>query len=138
MQHIRKMFAPCRRYSARCGTRSLTSGSQLFNLHSLFIMLNQGDLHQTSAAENLALEVLLALVQLAALSGTLQLAPSSVTSPPHILSFSLIKQPLVSLKMSLSSATNGLPNEIRSFMYSTIWTLHGFQLKLLQLSPPSL
>ena len=42
--------------------------------------------------------------------------------------FSLIKQPLVSLKMSLSSATNGLPDEIkRSFKYSTLLTLQGFE-----------
>ena len=42
--------------------------------------------------------------------------------------FSLIKQPLVSLKMSLSSATNGLPYEVKkSFKYSTLLTLQGFE-----------
>ena len=40
---IRKMLAPPRWYGARCATGSSTGGSQLFNLHSLFIMLIQGD-----------------------------------------------------------------------------------------------
>ena len=31
---------------AQCATRSFTSGSQSFNLHSLFIMLSHCDLHQ--------------------------------------------------------------------------------------------
>ena len=38
------------------------------------------------------------------------------------------KQPLVSLKMFLSSATNGQANEIKnSFRYSTLLTLQGLE-----------
>ena len=46
-----------------------------------------------------------------------------------------VKQPLVSLKMPLSSATNGLPNEMkRSFRYSTLLILPGIESKLLEVA----
>ena len=38
--HCLRSFAPRRWYGARCATRSLTIGSQPFNLHNFFIMLN--------------------------------------------------------------------------------------------------